>query len=285
MIRKLTVMLLTGVLCLLGITSALAVTYNEAPMLRVLVAAGELPPVEERLPDEPKVKEVVEEIGQYGGTLHAFGTSYSSEGDDMAVSRGDTAFLLDMTMDGSIVPDLAKGYELSDDAKTFTLYLREGAKWSDGYPFTADDILFQFEDMLWMDEVQTWNAFKNVGKIEKIDDYTVHFGMDQPNPAMPVKMSSEIGNGIYCFAPKHYLEKWHIKYNPKADELAKEEGFDHWWEAFNYHQWFAPTRDLNKPTMSSWVPKEYTGTTKVFERNPYFYQVDEEGNQLPYTIG
>ena len=69
MTRKLTVMLLSGVICLIGVTSALAITYNEAPMLRTMVAAGELPPVAERLPDEPSVLKPLEEIGQYGGRL------------------------------------------------------------------------------------------------------------------------------------------------------------------------------------------------------------------------
>lgn len=282
MIRKLIVILLTGVICLLGITSALAVTYNEAPMLRTLVAAGELPPVEERLPDEPLIKEVVEEIGQYGGTIYVFGTQFAAEADDMSRGRAHNALLLNMTMDGLIVPDLAKGYELSDDGKVFTLYMREGAKWSDGYPFAADDILFYFKDMLWMDEVQTWNAFPHVYKIEKIDDYTVRFEMDQPVFTMPVAIAAEAGSFILAFAPKHYLKEWHIRYNSDANELAKEEGFENWWEAFNYHQWFEPTRDINLPTMNSWVPKQYTGTTKVYERNPYFYQVDAAGNQLPY---
>jgi len=66
-VKILTLGLLIGAICLLGGASALA--YNEAPMLRVKVAAGELPSVEERLPDEPTVVKVVEEIGQYGGTL------------------------------------------------------------------------------------------------------------------------------------------------------------------------------------------------------------------------
>jgi len=65
---KLKVMVLSGVICLLGATSALAVKYDEAPMLRVKVAAGELPPVEKRLPEEPVIVKSVGEIGQYGGT-------------------------------------------------------------------------------------------------------------------------------------------------------------------------------------------------------------------------
>ena len=120
--------------------------YNEAPMLAELVAAGELPPVDERLPDEPKVKEVVEEIGQYGGTINAFAINMDSW-NDMGEVIGGSSFLLDITADNEIVPDLAAGYELAPGGKSMTLSLRPGAKWSDGHPFTADDIVFMFEDM------------------------------------------------------------------------------------------------------------------------------------------
>jgi len=278
--RTLIAVLVCGLICLLGTTVALA--YNEAPMLRTKVAAGLLPPVEERLTEEPKVKKVVEEIGQYGGTFNAF-TIDMLAWNDLDEATAGSSFLLDITMDGSVVPDLAKGYELSDDGKSFTVYLRKGAKWSDGHPFTADDILFMFEDMHWNDHVSTWNLYPRVDRVKKIDDYTVRFEMDEPYPVIQVIMASWPGGELCTYAPKHYLKKWHIKYNPDADELAKKEGFEHWWEAFNYHQGFMPTRDINQPTMMPWMFKELTSTVKVFERNPYFYQVDEEGNQLPYV--
>ena len=158
--------------------------YNEAPMLAELVAAGELPPVDERLPDDPKVKEVVEEIGQYGGTINAFAINMDSW-NDMGEVIGGSSFLLDITPDNEIVPDLAAGYELAPDGKSMTLSLRPGAKWSDGHPFTADDIVFMFEDMHWNDEVSTWNLYGRVNRIRKIDDYTVQFEMDNPYPVLP----------------------------------------------------------------------------------------------------
>ena len=283
MVHKLTVMVLVGVFCLLGITSALAVTYNEAPMLRVKVAAGELPPVEERLPEEPKVVEPVEEIGQYGGTLHTFAINNLPWQDLTESPEVGSAWLLEMTMDGEIVPDLAKGYELSDDAKSLTLYLRKGAKWSDGYPFTADDVVFMFEDLHWNDKVETWNVVQAVRRVKKIDDYTVRFEMDEPFPGILVTLVTWMGSEWISFQPKHYLKKWHTKYNPDANELAKKEGFDNWWECFHYHHWYAPATDINKPTMMPWRFEQFTDTVKVFERNPYFYQVDKEGNQLPYV--
>ena len=255
--------------------------YNEAPMLAELVAAGELPPVDERLPDDPKVKEVVEEIGRYGGTINAFAINMDSW-NDMGEVIGGSSFLLDITADNEIVPDLAAGYELAPDGKSMTLSLRPGAKWSDGHPFTADDIVFMFEDMHWNDEVSTWNLYGRVNRIRKIDDYTVQFEMDNPYPVLPVVMVTWPGGEIATYAPKHYLTKWHIKYNDDAEALAKEEGFDSWWEAFNSHQIFYPTTDTNQPTTMPWNFEEQTTTVKYFKRNPYFYQVDPAGNQLPY---
>ena len=256
--------------------------YNEAPMLAELVAAGELPPVDERLPDEPKVKDVVEEIGQYGGTINAFAINMDSW-NDMTEVIGGSSFLLDLTADNEIVPDLAKGYELAADGNSMTLSLRPGAKWSDGHPFTADDIVFMFEDMHWNAEVSTWNLYGRVNRIRKLDDYTVRFEMDTPYPVLPVVMVTWPGGEIATYAPKHYLQKWHIKYNPDAATIAKEEGFDHWWEAFNSHQIFYPTTDTDQPTTMPWKFETQTATVKYFERNPYFYQVDPEGNQLPYV--
>ena len=255
--------------------------YREAPMLAELVAAGELPPVTERLPAEPKVKEVVEEIGQYGGTINAFAINMDSW-NDMGEVIGGSSFLLDLTADNAIVPDLAGGFELADDGKSMTLLLRPGARWSDGHPFTADDIVFMFEDMHWNDEVDTWNLYGRVNRIRKLDDYTVRFEMDTPYPVLPVVMVTWPGGEIASYAPKHYLKKWHIKYNPDAASLAKEEGFDSWSQAFNSHQIFYPTTDTDQPTTMPWNFETQTATVKLFERNPFFYQVDPAGNQLPY---
>jgi len=281
--KKLILGLLVGAICLLGAT---AFAYQEAPMLKVKVAAGEIPPLEERLPDEPAVLGPLAvsepEIGQYGGTAHVFATSIYPWG-DMLEQPERGSYLLRMNMDGKIVPDMAKGYEISDDGKVFTLYLRKGMKWSDGYPFTADDFVFKMEDMAWNDKVVTWwDSDEPVQEIKKIDDYTVRWEFTEPCPRFPLTLVDWRGSEWMRFAPKHYLKKWHIKYNPKADELAKEEGYGHWWEAFNYHQEVAPTNDINKPTLEPWMFKEFTSSLKVFERNPYYHVVDQAGNQLPY---
>ena len=131
--------------------------YKEAPMLAAMVAAGELPPVEDRLPIEPNVLVPLEEVGTYGGTLNVFGT-----GAHPWVDGGDSPersqYPLRMNFDGSIEPDQARDYELSDDNMTFTLYLREGMKWSNGDDFTAED--FRFKHVRW-----TWTRGSAPGAI------------------------------------------------------------------------------------------------------------------------
>ena len=287
--KKLISVLLVGTMCLLVGASALA--YNESPMLRTKVAAGELPPVEQRLPDEPRVlvppASLIEspEIGQYGGTVNVFASDNLPWGDLLeTTSRGSC--LLQMEEDGQLVPDLVQGYEVSDDQKNFTFYLRKGMKWSDGYPFTADDILFKYEDMIWDERVETWfiggERTEPLRTVTKIDDYTIRFEFDRPFPKFLLNMVDWRGGEWMRYSPKHYLKKWHIKYNPEANELAKEEGYEYWWEAFNHHQEVAPTGDINRPTLQPWMFTEFTPTYKVFERNPYYYAVDSAGNQLPY---
>ena len=256
--------------------------YQEAPMLAALVAAGELPPVDERLPLEPRVAPAVEEIGTYGGTLNVVSIDKNPWNDLTESPENAGARFLEMTEDGSVVPDLARDYELTDDGKSFTVYMREGAKWSDGHPLTADDVIFAFEDMHWNDQVETWNLFPGVSRVVKLDDYTVRFEMDEPYFAMELIMVQWPGGEWVAFHPKHHLKKWHINHNEDAEKVAAEEGFDTWSEAFRYHFWWAPLNDLDKPTVMPWRITDLTATVKAFERNPWFYQVDQAGQQLPY---
>ncbi|GAF95170.1 unnamed protein product, partial [marine sediment metagenome] len=260
MIRKLTVLLLTGVVCLLGLMTtsfAEGVYYDtlqgyerltgnkieefyEAPMLRTLVAAGELPPVEERLPKEPLVVEPVEEIGKYGGSLK---TAKASPAPRIWTYFWDQPLFMIAPDLKSIDPNIAKGYDWSDDLRTLTVYLREGMKWSDGYPFTADDFLFWFEDIFLNDELnpvksQLWSPGGEMAKVKKIDDYTVRYQFAIRYPSIMAQMTYENRMNV-CFAPKHYLKQYHINYNPKANEAAKEEKFDSWWQGFNYHYPYA----------------------------------------------
>lgn len=260
--------------------------YNEAPSLTELVKQGKLPSVEKRLPEEPLVIEPVEEIGQYGEELRtaALGPAAFS---DIEHAREFYFFRPD-EQGKKIIPNIAKGYKLSKDNREVLIYLRKGMKWSDGEPFTADDIMFWWNDVVLNNELTPvkptrWMPGGKLAKFERVDEYTVRIKFAAPyKPIIGILGYFSTGqNQIYM--PKHYLKRWHIKYNPDANKLAKEEGLDAWYKAFQFHiDVGASGQDPNTPVLGPWVLKQRTLERRTYERNPYFCAVDTAGNQLPY---
>ncbi len=253
-------------------------------MLEELVKAGKLPPVEERLPKEPLVINVIEEVGQYGGVWDQAVTG-------MADARGATGYSIEpwIIYDPKCqewTPHLAKKVEISEDGKEFTFYIREGHKWSDGEPFTADDIVFWYEDIVLNDELTpgkpAWmKSGGQLGVVEKVDDYTVKFKFAQPHGLLLAFMAYVWGGGGGLGYPAHYLKQFHAKYADKdeLDKLVKDGGYENWAQLFNAKLVYAENPDL--PTLRAWKVKE-KGPPLILERNPYYYKLDPEGNQLPY---
>ena len=265
-------------------------SFGEAPMLAAMVQAGELPPVAERLPEEPLVLNVFEGIGTYGGTLKAasIGTEYTEltpirglVGTIQTANRGPGQPI-------DIVPYIHKGWEMSDDQKTVTMHLRRGLKWSDGNPYTADDVMFAFEDWLLIDEFPSgWrrNGWGPMSHAEKVDDFTVRLHYSDPFPTLPGWY--EFWGGWHPHAyPKHYLSRYHAKYNENADSLAKEEGYDNWVQAVYQKATGGGgdfrVNDRNTPSLKPWNHEEITTTYVLHVRNPYHFVIDPAGNQLPY---
>ena len=255
--------------------------YNEAPMLAELVAAGDLPSVEDRLPEEPLVVLPVESVGEYGGTWHR---AFLGIADFHALGRLIYEAILRWPRDPAdpLQPGLAKDWQWSDGGKTLTLYLREGLKWSDGEPFTVDDIIFWWEDIELDEEITAaphgeWVVNGEPMELEKVDDTTIKLKFAGPNGLV-----ESVGLAFHgCqwplgferfgfFAPRHYLEQFHPKYNSEATY----EDFDE--KAFNFN--------TELPVMYAWKVAEWEAgaTEMVAERNPYYWKVDPAGNQLPY---
>jgi peptide/nickel transport system substrate-binding protein len=136
--------------CALGslLAAKAALAYQEAPMLAERVTAGELPPVDERLPAEPLVVTPIEETGTYGGTLRR--VLIGSSGDHNTILRivGPQSLVRWKPDYSGLEPNLATSWEISDDARAYTFHLREGLKWSDGHPLTTEDIRFFVDDIL-----------------------------------------------------------------------------------------------------------------------------------------
>jgi peptide/nickel transport system substrate-binding protein len=273
--------------------------FSEAPMLADLVKQGKLPPVEQRVPQEPLVIKPVREIGRYGGTLRrAFTGPGDGENGNRWVSA-DKILFWDYT-GTKVMPSVAKAWLLPEDGKSVTIYLRKGMRWSDGQPFTANDFVFWYEDVyLNKDLVPTPHPdFMINGKsglIKKVDDLTVRFEFPEPNYLFLdiLAGSTAMGGGqalwqmggrtMGAYIPAHYVKQFHPKYIGKdeADRKAKAAGFDNW-VAYIKNRW---DWQLNPevPVLTPWRTVAPINTpTWLLERNPYFYEVDTAGNQLPY---
>ena len=266
----------------LGITA-----FNEAPMLAEMVAGGELPPVEDRLPDDPLVIAPLSEVGQYGGTLRVARLSPGDWGD---MYRGQHAFMFrpDPTSN-LIIPYLARGIEVSDDNRVVTISYREGARWSDGEPFTVHDTMWVYEHTMQDPEIRNFNRGQftlggELARFESLGDYTlrISFPVALTQPKLSVLMAYTRSRQGRFYAPVHFLQQFHPKFNPDAEKLAAEEGYDDWIKHFDDRLNFDPRRKYIQPEMGPWYmsDRDSKGITRV--RNPYFWAVDTAGNQLPY---
>ena len=253
--------------------------FNEAPMLEEKVRAGELPPVAERLPENPLVLVPVEEIGKYGGVIRrAMNTDIIQES---AISKtlSESLMAFERPLPNSIHANLAESVEFMDEGRVLVVKLRKGIKWSDGAPFTVEDILFWYEDMT-LDEnariasnnplfPSRWlNGGKPV-KMEMVDENTLKISSDQPMG----RILETLCHDKIAF-PKHILAQYHPKYNPDADyEVFRKKTTDGMLA-------FQP----GIPRLSAWVPVRWERSQRaVYERNPYYWKIDTAGNQLPYT--
>jgi peptide/nickel transport system substrate-binding protein len=256
--------------------------FKEAPILAERVAAGVLPPVAERLPLEPLV--LGKKIGTYGGTMFVAGPwaakTYGAEPYSLyglAVPQHSWEY--------NIYPNLAKDIQESEGGSVWTIHLREGTKWSDGSPFTADDILFWWEDVYTMEEAPAFytRSQKNSGiwkDIRKIDDYTVQFEFTRPTLVLFYVWAGKAVAGFQ----REYWEQYHPRYADKdeLDALVKEEGFESWLKLFAHMTDTGGTHNTERPILLPWVLVQGAPDDIVMKRNAYFWAVDPDGNQLPY---
>ena len=265
-------------------------TYSESPMLADKVAAGELPPVAERLPVTPLVVEPSEGIGQYGGEYLGI-----YDGSRLAEFRAyGYEGLVRWNVDGTeVIPNIAESWDISEDGTTYTFHLREGLRWSDGELFTADDILF------WWEQVETNKAIYanpysyfvvngEAATVSKIDDLTVEFAFSQPNGLFLMNLAASYGVRITQFA-EHYLSQFSDILNPDGvAEMMKADGqteYGPWWiSRVGSYGHPAEYNDPARPLLQPWIPTTpYIGAERfTFERNPYYFKVDPACNQLPY---
>jgi peptide/nickel transport system substrate-binding protein len=284
---------LMSVMLLGSFAPAWAADYKQAPMLDEQVKAGKLPAVANRLPEKPYVETMVDGVGKYGGTLR---TTILANGDQYNLTRTIANELL-VRWDPQwkkVMPSLAEEFKASDDATTYTFKLRKGLKWSDGQPFTVDDIMFWYEDVFMNNALSpaknpTFTVAGKPVKVTKIDDQTVEFKFESPYGLFLQQLAYGQGH-LPVIYPKHYLKQFHEKYNKEGIPalLKANPAAGDWVALFNskVSLSFQPPfwQNLELPTLNPWIlTVPYADSERVAAtRNPYYWKVDTAGNQLPY---
>ena len=260
----------------------------------------DLPPLAERLPEEPLVVVPYASIGKYGGSLDVLSNAPEAGTSDFLSVRHVNLVRYSDDLQ-TIVPNVAKSWEWNDDFTQLTMKLRKGHKWSDGAPFTSADVKF-WHDNLMLDT----NVFSEpkdyvlVGgepmTVETPDPQTVVFNLPAPKPGLLAHFATSFAQG---FQPKHFLGQFHPAIDPNADANAQALGFENGYEAIKAYYGNSDWTDTPSPmlsipdrvpslpkaavpTLESHFVTNETPEGRQLVANPYFFQVDTAGNQLPY---
>lgn len=250
---------------------------GESPVLSEMVRAGKLPPVSQRVGSEPRVVLSCDGIGNYGGSIYRLNE----------LTRFHGVGLLGWSPCGEpVVANVAKSCEVSDNYKVFTIHLRKGMRWSDGHPYTADDILFAWHEVF-NDPALTpggpsrhYRLNGKLPKVESPDAYTIRFLFDDSNPLF-IKLLAYPETEFLNTMPKHFLEKFHPRLGDQKliDAVMKQHNLMNKRSVFTFVQ-----GRIEKPVITAWMRRtEKLSPPFTWVRNPYYYAVDPAGNQLPYA--
>lgn len=266
--------------------------YSESPRLAEMVANGQLPPVAERLPVTPLVLPR-QAIGEYGGLVrmvHLDPSSFVSQYGWFA-ERMLTYSDQDLK---TIVPNLFESWETSADATQFTFHLREGMKWSDGMPLTTGDVDFWWNSIASHPEVSStvWWVYRHGGDVMNLeiqDDYTFSVTFAAPFGNFPAYLTRRIQGDFLI--PSHYLKQFHADFTDEAEisAMLEEEEFENWVQLLSNKRsgrsiWGTRPNSPEYPMLSAWiVDQEPQQGLVLMKRNPYYWKVDTDGQQLPYV--
>ncbi len=266
--------------------------FNESPAFAAQVAAGALPPLEQRLPGEPLILLPYHTCGHYGGVLRGLSLGPNSGGSEVLSWRQVNLVRLSDDLQ-TIVPNVARAWKWGKNQRSLTVHLRKGHRWSDGHPFTADDVVFFFDDIVRHPAIHKkppsgWTAGGEPVMAKRVDETTVRFEFAAPFPAFLTYLATS-GSYFAPYAPKHVLAPLHIRHNPDADKEAMAAGHEDWVSRFRlyWNKWkdelYDTEESLKVPTLDSHVlAAAPTEKERRFVSNPYYFKVDTSGQQLPY---
>ncbi|MDX6750258.1 ABC transporter substrate-binding protein [Geminicoccaceae bacterium 1502E] len=236
-------------------------------------------------PEEPLVVDDMPAVGRPGGDLR------------MLVGRAkDTrlyyvyghARLVNYDLGLDLVPDILRSFEV-EDGRTFTLQLRRGHRWSDGAPFTTEDLRFWWEDIALNEKLSPTGppiammVNGELPEVEVIDKLTIRYSWSAPNPYFLPEMAA--ASPMFTYAPAHYLRQFHEAYAEpdELERLVKESSSRDWAQLFGRKEQMNKFDNPDLPTLQPWMLITSPPAERfVAVRNPHFHRVDPNGQQLPY---
>lgn len=260
---------------------------QESPMLTEKVDAGELSPLEERMPvEEDRLVVATPEYGPYGGTFAGVVLDQDRGWLDRFIHYEPTV-RASQQLDEFGLPGTFKAVDVNEEGTEFTLHLRQGMRWSDGEPVTADDVMFAIQDVyfnatLYPTVPEYLTADGEPCTPEKVDESTVVLTYPGPRGDFLVTASRGEQPKNLLGWPKHYLSQFLPDLNPEAEKLAEEAGMgdwtDHWGDRKAYFN------NIELPVLTAWhlTSPLNEGSVVTAERNPYYWKTDDTGAQLPF---
>ena len=261
----------------------------DSPFLKEQLATGQLPKLSKRLPKNPRIVDVQgmgREPGQHGGTVRIL---IGRQKDIRYVPINSYSRLVGYDQQLQLQPDILKSFTV-EEGRIFTFELRDGHRWSDGSAFTADDFRYFWEDVILNRDYLRAGAPVNlkvddeVATFEVLDPLTVRYSWSKPNPQFLSRLAAPIPQTLML--PAAYMRQFHARYQTT-------EKLDEYIEKYRVDDWVGLHRKLSRqnrpenpdlPTLEAWRPTTQPPSEQfIFERNPYFHRVDENGKQLPYV--
>ena len=267
-----------------------AFAYSEAPSLAKKVAAGKLPPVQERLPFNPRrldFKNLGLKIGKYGGSIRML-MARAKDARQMSV-YGYSRLVGYHPKTFELEADILESFEV-EEGRRFTFELRRGHRWSDGQPLTSEDFRY------WWEDVANNKALSPVGPpkimtingelpiFEVINRYKFRYTWKRPNPDFLPRLAS--ASPLYIYRPAHYMRQFHEKYTDRdiLKKTVKKSKQRNWAALHNKMDNLYRNDNVNLPVLQPWVSISKPSASRlIFKRNPFFHRVDPEGKQLPYA--
>lgn len=269
-------------------TPSLAFEPKETPFFVPEVETTMMEGVEYRAPLEPLIVDLPAKgrsIGQPGGTLR---TLISKSKNIRYMVVWGYARLVGYDENYKLQADILEDFEVEDD-RVFTFHLREGHKWSDGHPLTAEDFRYWWEDVANNPELSPAGPPRYMLSKEKpptfkiIDPYTIQYTWEDANPKFLNSLAA--ARPPFIYRPAHYMRKFNATYTDieKLQYMIVEKGARNWAQLHNKYDNMYKYDNKDLPTLQPWL--NMTGKKAqrfVMQRNPYFHRFDTAGNQLPY---